>query len=114
MTKTNRFTKKQGFCKKSYKPSKSRKLRSSRKSRKSRSSRKYKGGVTPEPEKIEQLHQPLEPKELRDDEKPILLPNVQDSYKRMLNITYKPSKSILEQRFEYGDDALHLPKKSNK
>ena len=104
MKKTKRsFTKKRRIGKKS---------RKSRKSSKSkRYYKKYRGGVTPEPE--EQLHQPLQPKELRDDEKPILT-SLEDPYKRMLNVTYKPTKSVIEQRIEYGDEALHLPKKINK
>lgn len=104
MKKTKTFTKKRRFGKK---------LRKNRKSNKSKKYyKKYRGGVTPDPE--EQLHEPLQPKELRDDEKPILTRSLEDPYKRMLNVTYKPTKSVVEQRIEYGDDALHLPIKSNK
>ncbi len=74
--------------------------------------RSYRGGVTPEPE--EKLNEPLGSNERQDDDKPILLPNVDDPYKRMLNVTYKPKIRIeQQQRYYYPNsgDALHLPLK---
>jgi len=73
--------------------------------------RSYRGGVTPEPE---ELDKPLGPNERQDDDKPILLPNLDDPYKRMLNVTYKPKISIeQQQRYYYPNsgDSLHLPMK---
>ena len=74
--------------------------------------RSYRGGVTPEPE--EKLNEPLGSNERQDDDKPILLPNLDDPYKRMLNVTYKPKISIeQQQRYYYpkSGEALHLPQK---
>jgi hypothetical protein len=77
-----------------------------------RRTKSYKGGVTPEPE--EKLNEPLGSNERQDDDKPTLLPNLDDPYKRMLNVTYKPKISIeQQQRYYYPNsgDALHLPLK---
>ncbi len=91
---------------------KSRRNNKSKKHYRRRRTKSYKGGVTPEPE--EKLNEPLGSNERQDDDKPILLPNLDDPYKRMLNVTYKPKISIeQQQRYYYPNsgDALHLPLK---
>lgn len=94
-----------------YQNKKSRKNKKSKKHYRRRRRRTYRGGVTPEPE---ELDKPLGPNERQDDDKPILLPNLDDPYKRMLNVTYKPKISIeQQQRYYYPNsgDGLHLPLK---
>ncbi len=88
------------------------KSRRNNKSKKYYRRTRYRGGVTPEPE--EKLNEPLGSNERQDDDKPILLPNLDDPYKRMLNVTYKPKISIeQQQRYYYPNsgDVLHLPLK---
>ena len=97
------------LLKKRYQNKKSRKNKKSKKHYR-RTRRTYRGGVTPEPE---ELDKPLGPNERQDDDKPILLPNLDDQNKRMLNVTYKPTITIERQRYYYpkSGDALHLPLK---
>lgn len=107
---TRKLLKRRKLNKKSRKNNKSKKNYRRRRTRRS-----YRGGVTPEPE--EKLNEPLGSNERQDDDKPILLPNVDDPYKRMLNVTYKPKISIeQQQRYYYPkeNDALHLPLKIKK
>ena len=89
---------------------KSRRNNKSKKYNRRRTRRTYRGGVTPEPE---ELDKPLRPNERKDDDKPILLPNLDDPYKRMLNVTYKPKISIEQQQYYHPNsgDVLHLPLK---
>jgi hypothetical protein len=99
---TRKILKRRKLNKKSRKNNKSKKHYRRRRS--------YRGGVTPEPE--EKLNEPLGSNERQDNDKPILLPNVDDPYKRMLNVTYKPKISIeQQQRYYYPNsgDSLHLP-----
>jgi hypothetical protein len=101
------------LLKRRYQNKKSRKNKKSKKHYR-RARRTHRGGVPPEPE---ELDKPLGPNERQDDDKPILLPNLDDPYKRMLNVTYKPKISIeQQQRYYYpnSSEALHIPLKNKK